>query len=138
MVISMLYLCLIRGCCCFGGGVIFFFSSRRRHTRCALGTGFRRVLFRSHGEEPRRARAGGAGKDRHGGRLYRKHRGGESERSPRRHSRFRRPPVRPRRLARSEEHTSELPSLMRISYAAFRLTKKTKSKIHPHNPTTKH
>src|SRR3546814_17770364 len=26
---------------------IFFFSSRRRHTRCALVTGFRRVLFRS-------------------------------------------------------------------------------------------
>src|SRR3546814_15786652 len=27
--------------------VFFFFSSRRRHTRCALVTGFRRVLFRS-------------------------------------------------------------------------------------------
>src|SRR3546814_7546391 len=27
--------------------VLFFFSSRRRHTRCALVTGFRRVLFRS-------------------------------------------------------------------------------------------
>src|SRR3546814_7880877 len=26
---------------------MFFFSSRRRHTRCALVTGFRRVLFRS-------------------------------------------------------------------------------------------
>src|SRR3546814_20484552 len=26
---------------------VFFFSSRRRHTRCALVTGFRRVLFRS-------------------------------------------------------------------------------------------
>src|SRR3546814_5091332 len=26
---------------------IFFFSSRRRHTRCALVTGVRRVLFRS-------------------------------------------------------------------------------------------
>src|SRR3546814_2495313 len=30
------------------------------------------------------------------------------------------------RLARSEEHTSELQSLMRISYAAFCLKKKTK------------
>src|SRR3546814_414191 len=29
--------------CC----VVFFFSSRRRHTRCALVTEFRRVLFRS-------------------------------------------------------------------------------------------
>src|SRR3546814_8909692 len=28
-------------------GVFFFFSSRRRHTRCALVTGVRRVLFRS-------------------------------------------------------------------------------------------
>src|SRR3546814_10454771 len=27
--------------------LLFFFSSRRRHTRCALVTGFRRVLFRS-------------------------------------------------------------------------------------------
>src|SRR3546814_129243 len=26
---------------------VFFFSSRRRHTRCALGLEFRRVLFRS-------------------------------------------------------------------------------------------
>src|SRR3546814_5009245 len=35
--------------------------------------------------------------------------------------------------ARSEEHTSELQSLMRISYAVFCLKKKTK-----HNTTTKH
>src|SRR3546814_6409429 len=27
---------------------IFFFTSRRLHTRCALVTGVRRVLFRSH------------------------------------------------------------------------------------------
>src|SRR3546814_3592651 len=32
-------------------------------------------------------------------------------------------------LARSEEHTSELQSLMRISYAVFCLTKKTKNTI---------
>src|SRR3546814_2716889 len=31
-------------------------------------------------------------------------------------------------IARSEEHTSELQSLMRISYAVFRLKKKTKTK----------
>src|SRR3546814_10507468 len=36
------------------------------------------------------------------------------------------PPGRPRRTAlRSEEHTSELQSLMRISYAVFCLKKKT-------------
>src|SRR3546814_11339141 len=28
--------------------MLFVFSSRRRHTRCALVTGVRRVLFRSH------------------------------------------------------------------------------------------
>src|SRR3546814_6420021 len=40
---------------------------------------------------------------------------------------------------RSEEHTSELQSLMRISYAVFCLKKKKKSKLqaikHKHNPT---
>src|SRR3546814_10551474 len=34
-----------------------------------------------------------------------------------------------RRWCRSEEHTSELQSLMRISYAVFCLKKKTKTKI---------
>src|SRR3546814_3873246 len=34
---------------------------------------------------------------------------------------------------RSEEHTSELQSLMRISYAAFCLTKKIPSHPHPAN-----
>src|SRR3546814_9161111 len=33
---------------------------------------------------------------------------------------------RPQRLSRSEEHTSELQSLMRISYAVFCLKKKNK------------
>src|SRR3546814_6368274 len=35
----------------------------------------------------------------------------------------------PRRPARSEEHTSELQSLMRISYAVFCLKKKTNKNI---------
>src|SRR3546814_6638500 len=35
-----------------------------------------------------------------------------------------------RRLFRSEEHTSELQSLMRISYAVFCLKKKNKQQIH--------
>src|SRR3546814_3168574 len=45
------------------------------------------------------------------------------------------PPFRSSRLiGRSEEHTSELQSLMRISYAVFCLTKKIKSRkpITPH------
>src|SRR3546814_1605947 len=42
-----------------------------------------------------------------------------------------RPPPRPSRTrARSEEHTSELQSLMRISYAVFCLTKKKKQLQH--------
>src|SRR3546814_1077413 len=35
-------------------------------------------------------------------------------------------------IERSEEHTSELQSLMRISYAVFCLKKKTKHKKHSH------
>src|SRR3546814_3381033 len=36
--------------------------------------------------------------------------------------------------ARSEEHTSELQSLMRISYAVFCLKKKTNINKYPHKP----
>src|SRR3546814_1517520 len=42
----------------------------------------------------------------------------------------------PADVARSEEHTSELQSLMRISYAVFCLNKKTK--LHHQQITTKH
>src|SRR3546814_4563211 len=44
----------------------------------------------------------------------------------------------PRYIERSEEHTSELQSLMRISYAVFCLKKKTKTYHHtpPYPPTT--
>src|SRR3546814_1830233 len=37
--------------------------------------------------------------------------------------------AQPRREARSEEHTSELQSLMRISYAVFCLTKKINTNV---------
>src|SRR3546814_4696030 len=37
----------------------------------------------------------------------------------------------PRRVSRSEEHTSELQSLMRISYAVFCLKKKKITTTHP-------
>src|SRR3546814_1787274 len=40
------------------------------------------------------------------------------------------------RAARSEEHTSELQSLMRISYAVFCLKKKNIHKIHTNEYTT--
>src|SRR3546814_2309628 len=39
---------------------------------------------------------------------------------------------RQRRIRRSEEHTSELQSLMRISYAVFCLKKTTKQNTKPH------
>src|SRR3546814_7117407 len=39
---------------------------------------------------------------------------------------------------RSEEHTSELQSLMRISYAVFCLKKKKNTKIRPHTTLMKH
>src|SRR3546814_8627545 len=41
-------------------------------------------------------------------------------------------PASPAIRMRSEEHTSELQSLMRISYAVFCLTKKKKHKQHTH------
>src|SRR3546814_1793871 len=41
------------------------------------------------------------------------------------------------RAGRSEEHTSELQSLMRISYAVFCLKKKTTNKNNNHNASKK-
>src|SRR3546814_9247455 len=41
-------------------------------------------------------------------------------------------------LWRSEEHTSELQSLMRISYAVFCLKKKKKTKLNYNNTNIKH
>src|SRR3546814_2327341 len=66
----------------------------------------------------RRARAGGE-KGRH-------HR-------PRRGNRIGRRTATPLRNPRSEEHTSELQSLMRISYAVFCLTKKKTTTTQTHN-----
>src|SRR3546814_5636388 len=51
------------------------------------------------------------------------------------HSRARVSPSLPCVPARSEEHTSELPSLMRISYAAFCLQKYTTTKSSQHTLT---
>src|SRR3546814_6853384 len=41
-------------------------------------------------------------------------------------------------IVRSEEHTSELQSLMRISYAVFCLKKKKKTNTHKQNNTSNH
>src|SRR3546814_4744639 len=40
---------------------------------------------------------------------------------------------RPHNVIRSEEHTSELQSLMRTSYAVFCLNKTNNTKVHPNN-----
>src|SRR3546814_3607665 len=141
---------------CGCGGVMmylvcFFFSSRRRHTRCALVTGVQTCalpICKTVGTgvahelgsgiplvtrgRPRAGpgRRGGAGANRT--RLNR-------ELSSRAASPVK--PRPPRRAAaamcdacahRSEEHTSELQSLMRISYAVFCLKKKNNNK-HPNN-----
>src|SRR3546814_6791785 len=131
---------------------VFFFSSRRRHTICALVTGVQTcalpicgqagLLRRARGQcRWRRGGGGGrrpgrrqcvaqlgcafrlparaAGKRRDGGRCGPRPGGGNGVRVLRSaHGRG------GRGGERSEEHTSELQSLMRISYAVFCLKKK--------------
>src|SRR3546814_1788624 len=124
--------CFIVCICCF------FFSSRRRHTRCALVTGVQTCAlpifvrpellqppFRA-GSQPAAARG-----------LHRPRdackRAGRRQRRAAVHAHQR--GLRP---ARSEEHTSELQSLMRISYAVFCLKKKkiTNNTTHSHKHAT--
>src|SRR3546814_2333163 len=100
-------------------GMWFFFSSRRRHTRCALVTGVQTCalpifLFGVWCANSLRKNP------YHANLLQRTQR---------------RPLHRPRGASgrfervRSEEHTSELQSLMRISYAVFCLKKKKKNNM---------
>src|SRR3546814_5665205 len=104
----------------------FFFTSRRRHTRGALGTGVQTCYLPIlAGIIARIAvavviallRGGGGRQAQRRGR----HQGGEGERDHLLHCLS---PSFVRRSARSEEPTSELQSLMRISYAVFCLKKK--------------
>src|SRR3546814_2868994 len=119
--------------------MFFFFSSRRRHTRCALVTGVQTCalpisldipyeslwLDARHREDLTRMEMATiqafaaqarlpADLDRRM-RLLVEH--GHPESMLRKHA------------LRSEEHTSELQSLMRISYAVFCLKKKKKTNI---------
>src|SRR3546814_7552734 len=127
-------LSVICSCCCF------FFSSRRRHTRCALVTGVQTCALPIYGVEgPDQlagARVPGAhvarrALDRHflhprsgddqilvdGGRAaHAQRRGAQAVHHLGR--------LHVDDSRRSEEHTSELQSLMRTSYAAFCLKKK--------------
>src|SRR3546814_6356595 len=91
--------------------VFFFFSIRRRHTSCALVTGVQTCalpILPSGSTE-----VGSLGGAADGSGFVAAGGGGVTE-SP--------------GIRRSEEHTSELQSLMRISYAVFCLKKKKNSK----------
>src|SRR3546814_5671030 len=104
---------------------IFFFSSRRRHTRCALVTGVQtcalpisapvQVKSPVAGDGLRFSRDGG----QQAGLVTPWKHGGQAEHT----APFARGRPSPT-VQRSEEHTSELQSLMRISYAVFFLKKK--------------
>src|SRR3546814_8156948 len=112
-----LYVCVFLFCVL----VVFFFSSRRRHTRCALVTGVQTCalpIFPAAGAQQPLERhlpfglPFGTGRRiaavlRHPATIDQDH-----------------APVGQHHGGRSEEHTSELQSLMRISYAVFCLKKK--------------
>src|SRR3546814_4246511 len=106
----------------------FFFSSRRRHTRCALVTGVRTCALPIH--EPSLERLGlpaSLPSDLLGRRpdiiAARWRAEAAAKRIDVAHAQFY-PSVNLLGFIRSEEHTSELQSLMRISYAVFCLKKK--------------
>src|SRR3546814_9514113 len=128
--------------------LFFFFSSRRRHTRCALVTGVQTCALPICDGAAHRQRRG-AGKVAEaeiiiGGRIpgavdgqhiaarREFQRGAAVER---RGIGLVEPPPVDDDSVRSEEHTSELQSLMRISYAVFCLKKKT-NKNKAHSSTT--
>src|SRR3546814_4546564 len=108
---------------------VFFFSSRRRHTRCALVTGVQTCALP-------------ISRDAH---VEVRHRRAVDEAQPHTFAALEQAgPVAGRRRAvdqegvgqavdvgqvRSEEHTSELQSLMRTSYAVFCLKKKKKPRL---------
>src|SRR3546814_2970801 len=122
---------------------IFFFSSRRRHTRCALVTGVQTCALPIY-----RPRFGIAAELRVDvGKGIAEQTGGLAQLFDRildqlgvvpvaglhRQHRLQRLGLEVAQAAldvRSEEHTSELQSLMRISYAVFCLKKKNKSLQH--------
>src|SRR3546814_2878863 len=118
--------------------MVGFFSCRRRHTRCALGTGvqtcalpiFRRVDQALVGEA---VVDGDIGKTAAAGcRRYIAVEAVHIERADiQRHAAGAREATAVA-ARRSEEHTSELQSLMRISYAVFCLKKKKPTiRAHP-------
>src|SRR3546814_3797928 len=134
---------------------ILFFASRRRHTICALVTGvqtcalpseFSDFLRSSRGVSARPSLLNSRLRTRTARQCRRRrdHRdtcGRQSPIRPSWYSHTRRESPVPHRVkdrdpalyGRSEEHTSELQSLMRISYAVFCLKKKNKKNITKQN-----
>src|SRR3546814_6735544 len=116
---------------------MFFFSSRRRHTRCALVTGVQTCALpiseaktkepaangdaeeSEEGEPVKPAKADKADKD-----AKDETEGDEGEQDEEGDEQA----AQPKDAKRSEEHTSELQSLLRISYAVFCLKKKKRTK----------
>src|SRR3546814_10191348 len=92
----------------------FFFSSRRRHTRCALVTGVQTCALP--------ITQNGASDVEIGVLNQQLMKARDSFNAA--------VQAKVTRLVRSEEHTSELQSLMRISYAGFCLKKKTLTSNH--------
>src|SRR3546814_7129360 len=111
-------------------GKFLFFSSRRRHTRCALVTGVQTCalpISARRGSLRRRPLPCGYAAPRVASSWQGKARGqGKQDASPGPPGSG---PAGPA-ACRSEEHTSELQSLMRISYAVFCLKKKKKQNKH--------
>src|SRR3546814_4668739 len=111
----------------------FFFSSRRRHTRCALVTGVQTcalpILFGTIVHRPKLIVLDEpfSGLDAiNQGRLEHLIREEAAEGAT---IIFSTHVIAHAERLRSEEHTSELQSLMRISYAVFCLKKKTRNNI---------
>src|SRR3546814_7531951 len=115
--------------------MVLFFSSRRRHTRCALVTGVQTCALPISCRQRAvvmlpRVKAGPEIAD---------HPARDQPHRPRIAVEIIEQPS-PRRevVPRSEQHTSELQSLMRISYAVFCLKKKTNKNQSTHkNAETK-
>src|SRR3546814_1276471 len=102
----------------------FFFSSRRRHTRCALVTGVQTCALPILPMTVIRTRPSASSTTVEASFSN----SSLGIRQPSRNSSGGRKSSR-NSSGRSEEHTSELQSLMRISYAVFCLTKKNKCQL---------
>src|SRR3546814_2060255 len=120
MCLLLLIIYVVFCCCVFSADdCIFFFSSRRQHTRCALVTEVHTCalpIYAARSPATPRSKSDSVGH--------------HSSRAPMNGE----VPLCTASIAnerRSEEHTSELQSLMRISYAVFCLKKKNNKKTKP-------